>query len=83
MKARQFDTAFDRGEDISNYVAWDHAQRPNQALIPIPLYLAKDQIDALDRQAQNYGLSRQDLIDRWLREKLGMNCKTSILNRSI
>ena len=32
MKARQFDEAFDAGEDVSGEVDWEKARRPNLAL---------------------------------------------------
>ncbi|HPD16390.1 MAG TPA: CopG family antitoxin [Planctomycetota bacterium] len=62
MKARELDRRFDEGEDISKYVDFAHARRPNQEQkrvnVDFPIWM----VESLDREAKRLGVPRQSLI---------------------
>ena len=62
MKARQFDEAFDAGEDISGEIDWDKARRPKVALKRVNVDFPAWVIEALDREARRLGVTRQALV---------------------
>jgi len=70
MKAKDFDKAFDDGEDISDALDFSKATRP--ALVPkrvnvdFPVWM----VDALDKEARRLGVTRQSIIKVWLAERL-------------
>jgi hypothetical protein len=70
MKAHEFETAFDAGDDISQAVDWSNARRPNEALRRVTVDLPEWMVEALDRRAQRMGVSRQSLIKLWIAERL-------------
>ena len=71
ITTEQFDEMFDNGEDISAYVDWSKARRPNQEArrvnVDFPAWMVRD----LDKEAGRLGVTRQSLIKMWLAEKLG------------
>ena len=77
MKAREtitteeFDEMFDNGEDISAYVDWSKARRPNQEARRVNVDFPAWMVDGLDKQARHLGVTRQSLIKMWIAEKLG------------
>lgn len=70
MKAREFDEAFDAGEDVSAAVDWSQARRPNDAPKRVNVDFPAWVVDALDRQARHLGVTRQSLIKLWIAERL-------------
>lgn len=70
MKTEQFDARFDDGEDITDYLDIDKAQRPateqRRANVDFPAWM----IDALDREAKRLGVSRQAVIKVWIADRL-------------
>ena len=62
MKAKDLDKQFDAGEDISQYVDFAHARRPNQEQkrvnVDFPIWM----IQSLDKEAKRLGVPRQSLI---------------------
>jgi hypothetical protein len=62
---------FDNGEDISGYVDWSKARRPNRQArrvkVDFPAWMVRD----LDKEAGRLGVTRQSLIKMWIAEKLG------------
>lgn len=70
MKANDFDKAFDDGEDIDHLIDRSSGRRPNleahRVELDIPLWM----IDKIDKEAATLGLKPQDLIQRWISEKL-------------
>ena len=70
MKAREFDQAFDDGEDVSDRIDWSSARRPNietkRVNVDFPVWV----VAGLDRQAQKLGVTRQALIKLWIAERL-------------
>lgn len=71
ITTEQFDEMFDNGEDISAYVDWSKARRPNQEArrvnVDFPAWMVRD----LDKEAGRLGVTRQSLIKMWIAEKLG------------
>lgn len=70
ITAAELDEKFDSGEDISEYLDWDNATRPNQELKPVDLDLPVWAIRDLDAEAKRQGLTRQALIQSWIAERL-------------
>ncbi|WP_216842505.1 type II toxin-antitoxin system BrnA family antitoxin [Tabrizicola piscis] len=71
ITTEQFDEMFDNGEDVSAYVDWSKARRPNQEArrvnVDFPAWMVRD----LDKEAGRLGVTRQSLIKMWIAEKLG------------
>ena len=71
ITAEEFDAKFDRGEDVSDYVDWSTAKRPNleprRVNVDFPAWV----VEGLDRQARRLGVTRQALIKLWIAERLG------------
>ncbi|MBA3583333.1 MAG: CopG family transcriptional regulator [Gemmatimonadetes bacterium] len=70
MKANEFDTAFDAGEDVSAAVDWSKARRVNTEVRRVNVDFPAWVIAALDRQAKELGVTRQSLIKLWIAERL-------------
>ena len=70
MKATEFDTKFDRGEDITEFLDLSRAKRPGheqkRVNVDFPIWM----IEALDREAKRLGVTRQSIIKIWLAERL-------------
>lgn len=62
MKAREFDRKFDDGEDITEYLDWSTARRPNQEQKRVNVDFPVWMIRALDKEAKRLGVPRQSLI---------------------
>ncbi len=69
-KAREFDRAFERGEDVSKYLDVAKARRPGleqrRVNVDFPVWV----IESLDREAQRLGVTRQSLVKVWIAERL-------------
>ena len=70
MKAKEFDRAFDEGEDITAQLDLTNARRPEQELkrvnVDFPLWM----IQELDKEARRLGVPRQSIIKVWVAERL-------------
>ena len=70
ISAEEFDRKFDAGEDISEYVDWESARHinlePKRVSVDVPVWM----VQAIDRQADKIGVSRQAFIKFTLHEKL-------------
>ncbi|PPJ45950.1 CopG family transcriptional regulator [Rhizobium sp. KAs_5_22] len=71
ISAEEFDRKFDDGEDISEYVDWSKASRPNLEPVSMTVTVTRGTMLQLERRAKKLGLSRDALLEVWLREKLG------------
>lgn len=62
MKAKNFDQAFDSGEDITKFLDLSKARRPKQEQkrvnVDFPIWM----IHSLDKEAKRLGVPRQSLI---------------------
>ena len=70
ITAEEFDRKFDDGEDISEYVDWDKARRPNLERVSMTIELTRGVILQLDAKAKELGISRDALLEALIREKL-------------
>lgn len=70
MKAREFDAAFDAGEDVSDQVDWSKARRPNLDIRRVNVDFPAWVVAGLDQQARRLGVTRQALIKLWIAERL-------------
>ena len=70
MKANEFDSAFDEGQDVSACLDVEKARRPNlqqrRVNVDFPIWM----IDRLDREAKRLGVARQALVKVWIAERL-------------
>jgi hypothetical protein len=62
MKAKDLDKQFDAGEDISQYVDFTRARRPNQEQKRVNVDFPVWMIQSLDKEAKRLGVPRQSLI---------------------
>lgn len=70
ISAEEFDRKFDAGEDISEYVDWSTATRPNLEPVELTVTIMRGTKLRLERQAKELGVSVDSLLEEWLREKL-------------
>jgi hypothetical protein len=70
ISAKELDRKFDDGEDISEYLDWSKASRPNQELTPVDFVLPVGVLRELDAEAQRLDVSRQSLMQQWITERL-------------
>lgn len=70
MKAKEFDAAFERGEDITPYLDMSSACRPNLEQKRVDVEFPVWMLNALDREARHLGVTRQAVIKVWLAERL-------------
>jgi hypothetical protein len=70
MKVNEFDRKFEAGEDITDALDLDKARRPGheprRVNVDFPLWM----LEALDREAQRLGVTRQSIIKVWIAEQL-------------
>jgi hypothetical protein len=70
MKAKQFDTDFDNGKDITGALDLSKARRPMQDQKRVNVDFPVWMIESLDREASRLGVTRQSIIKVWLAERL-------------
>lgn len=70
MKAKDFDKAFDNGEEIIGQLDLSKKRRPEleqkRVNVDFPVWM----IQQLDREAKRLGVTRQSVIKMWLAERL-------------
>jgi len=73
ITAKEFDDKFDNGEDISEYLDFSKATRPNtlntdtkKVNVDFPQWV----IESLDKEAKKIGVTRQSIIKVWIAERL-------------
>ncbi len=70
MKAKEIDTLFETGEDITEHLDLSKASRPEEKQkrvnVDFPLWM----INRLDREAKRLGVPRQSIIKLWVAERL-------------
>ena len=68
--AKNLETKFDAGEDVSDYFDFSKATRPGHAKSRVNVDMPVWMIQKLDRLAGRHGLARQALIKHWLADRL-------------
>lgn len=69
VKAKDFDAAFDRGEDVTKYLYKSKARRVNAQLKRVNIDFPVWVIESLDKEARRLGITRQSLVKMWIAEK--------------
>lgn len=70
ITAQELDEKFDNGEDISAYVDWSKARRPNLEARRVNVDFPAWVVEGLDREARHLGVTRQSVIKMWIAERL-------------
>jgi len=70
MKAKEFDTKFDNGEDITKYLDYSKSRRPGREQKRVNVDFPVWMIQSLDREAERLGVPRQSVIKVWIAERL-------------
>jgi len=70
MKANEFDTKFDAGEDLTDSLDLSGATRIQHAQKRVNVDFPAWMIESLDREAARIGVTRQSIIKVWLAERL-------------
>ena len=73
ITAKEFDEKFNNGEDITEYLDFSKATRPNalktetkKVNVDFPEWV----IESLDKEAKKIGVTRQSIIKVWIAERL-------------
>ena len=64
--AEEFGRRFEAGEDVSAYVDWAAARRPNKQTQRVNVDFPTWMVEALDTEARHMGVSRQALVKVWI-----------------
>ncbi len=70
ISAKEFDAKFDAGEDISAYVDSSKTRRPGRETRRVKVDFPGWVVEALDREAQRLGVTRQALVKLWIAERI-------------
>ena len=70
IPAEEFDRRFDAGEDMTPYLDMSTVRRPNLEAKRVSVDVPAWMVQAIDRQADKIGVSRQAFIKFTLHEKL-------------
>ena len=62
MRAREFEQAFETGEDLTRYLDLTRARRPGQEQKRVNVDFPVWMVHSLDREASRLGVPRQSLI---------------------
>ncbi|CAM5274483.1 type II toxin-antitoxin system BrnA family antitoxin [Corynebacterium variabile] len=68
--SKDFDQAFDRGEDILDDLDLSTARRPGEEQKRVNVDFPVWMVAALDAEARHLGVTRQSIIKLWLAERL-------------
>lgn len=70
MTADEFDKKFDNGEDVSEFLDYERARRPNLESRRVNVDFPAWMVHELDREASRIGVTRQSIIKMWIAERL-------------
>ncbi len=70
MKAKELDKKFDAGKDISKYLDFSKARRPEQEQKRVNVDFPVWMIHSLDKEAKRLGVPRQSIIKVWVADRL-------------
>ena len=69
VKSKDFEAAFDRGDDVTKYLNKSKARRVNAELKRVNIDFPVWVIESLDKEARRLGITRQSLVKMWIAEK--------------
>ena len=70
MKAKDFDTKFEKGEDVTGSLVLSKARRPGQEAKRVNVDFPEWMVESLDREARRLGVTRQSIIKVWVAQRL-------------
>ena len=70
MKAKTFDSRFDRGEDVIKSLDLSKARRPGRESKRVNVDFPVWMVECLDEEAKRLGVTRQSIIKMWLADRL-------------
>jgi hypothetical protein len=70
MTGDEFDEKFDNGEDVSDYLDYTRARRPNLESRRVNVDFPAWMVHELDREASRIGVTRQSIIKMWIADRL-------------
>ena len=73
VKAKNFDEAFDRGDDVTKDLDKAKVRRVNEQLRRVNIDFPAWVISSLDREARRLGVTRQSLVKMWIAERVDRN----------
>ena len=76
MKAKELDSKFDAGEDVTSALDLSSARRINQETRRVNVDFPSWMIQRLDSEARRLGVTRQSIIKIWLSERLEQTSST-------
>ena len=82
MKAKDFEQAFDDGEDILESLDLSKAKRSMQEQKRVNVDFPAWMIESLDKEAGRIGVTRQSIIKIWLAERLEELAANKALQRT-
>ena len=69
--AEEFDARFDAGEDMGEFMEWEHPRRHSIDIeTEIASAVGTSLLRRIDQAAAKLGTSRSELVSRWLTERL-------------
>jgi hypothetical protein len=77
IKAKDFDAAFDSGEDVTKHLDKSKIRRVNEELRRVNIDFPAWVISSLDREARRLGVTRQSLVKMWIAEKFDQERQTT------
>jgi hypothetical protein len=70
MKANEFDTKFDEGEDVTGSLDLSKAERPGRTQQRVNVDFPRWMVEELDLEAERLGVTRQSIIKVWIADRL-------------
>jgi hypothetical protein len=70
ISAEEFDTLFEQGADVIEYLSVEKAERPGLKQRRVSVDFPAWMVQELDREAKRMGITRQSVIKYWISEKL-------------
>ena len=70
ISAEEFDTLFEQGANVVEYLSVEKAERPGLKQRRVSVDFPAWMVQELDREAKRMGITRQSVIKYWISEKL-------------
>ena len=70
IRAEEFDSIFDKGDEILDYLVVEKTERPGLKPRRVSIDFPSWMVNELDREAKRLGITRQSVIKYWISEKL-------------
>jgi len=68
ISAKEFDKKFDAGDQLTPYLDYSKARKPNEEQKRVNVDFPVWMIHLLDREAKHLGVARQSVIKMWIAE---------------